>query len=85
MKLILSLTAVAVLSACALTAEQKQALADAAISQIKTLNASGIDPVSLPPEQLALLSSGCALAPAFYPEMAADITSACAVIQEAAK
>lgn len=85
MKLILPLTAAAVLSACALTPEDKAALADAAVVQIKAMNEAGVDPVSLPPEQLAVLASGCALAPLWAPEYAADIAAACTAIQEAAQ
>lgn len=85
MKIIIALTAVAVLSACSLDAAQKQALADAAIVQIQSLNASGIDPINLDAEELALLSAGCAFVPAFYPDAATDIENACAAIMEAAK
>lgn len=85
MKLILPLTVAAVLSACALTPEDKAALADAAVVQIQAMNDAGVDPVSLPPEQLAVLASGCVLAPLWAPEYAGDIELACKAIQEAAK
>lgn len=85
MKLILPLTAAAVLSACALTPEDKAALADAAVVQIKAMNDAGVDPVSLPPEQLAVLASGCVLAPLWASGYAGDIELACQAIQEAAK
>lgn len=85
LKLTAFVVAASLVAACALTPEEKQALANAAIIQVQQLNAAGVNPVSLEPEQLALLASGCALAPAFYPEMAADIIATCAVIQEAAQ
>lgn len=85
MKTLFALAAVAVLSACSLTPDQKVALADATIAQIKMLNEQGIDPLTLEPDKLALLSAGCSIAPVFHPELAADITSTCVVIMEAAK
>lgn len=86
MKLALTLTALAVLSACALPeGVDKKALADAAIAQVQNLNAAGIDPVSLDDTQRALISSGCAFVPLVYPEVAEDIALTCSVILEAAK
>ncbi len=85
MKLMLTLTAAAALSACAMTADQKRALADVSVQQVRELNAAGIDPVKLDADKLALLSAGCALAPAFYPQLADDIVATCLVIQDAAK
>ena len=85
MKLILTLTAVAVLSACSLTGVEKKALADAAVLQVRALNEAGIDPVKLDAQQLAILSTVCVMSPVAYPVYAADITEACRVVSEAAK
>lgn len=85
MKFITILTAAAVLSACALTADQKAVLADTAIVQIQALNAAGIDPVSLDEKELAVLSSGCVMIAVVYPERADDVALACLAIGEAAK
>ena len=85
MKLILTLTAAAALSACALTPEQKVAMTEAAVAQVHLANEAGIDPLKLDAEKLALLSFGCEMAPLFRPESADDIKAFCAVVQEAAK
>ncbi|MGB1215051.1 MAG: hypothetical protein ACPG4X_16915 [Pikeienuella sp.] len=86
MKLVLTLAAVAALSACALPENfDKKAAADAAVAQIQAANAAGFDPINLPPEQVATLSGLCELVKAFYPDVAEDIALACAAIVEAAK
>ncbi len=86
MKLALTLTALAVLSACALPeGVDKKALADAAIAQVQNLNAAGIDPLKLDDTQRALISSGCAFVPLVYPDIGGDIALNCSVVLEAAK
>lgn len=85
MKFITTLTAAAVLSACALTVDQKAVLADATIAQIQALNAAGIDPVTLDEQKLAVLSTGCVMIAVVYPDRADDVALACLAIGEAAK
>jgi len=80
----IALSTVGLLGAC-VEGVDKKVLADAAIAQVQALNAAGVDPVTLDPEKLALLASGCALAPLFHPEMTEEIIATCAVVQEAAK
>lgn len=73
------------LAGCALDAERKQALADAALLQVQILNKQGVDPINLDETQLALLASGCALIPVMIPEVTEDVLHTCAVAMEAAK
>lgn len=86
MKLVLTLAAVAALSACAqLASADKKALADAAVAQIQAINAAGFDPVNLPPEQIAIIQSGCAVIPLIYPDMTDEVSLACVAAMEIAK
>ena len=76
--------AVVALAGCELQSEQKAALAAATLAQIQILNDQGYDPVALDPEQLAILATGCALAPFALPERAADIALLCGPVLKAA-
>lgn len=85
MKLALILTALAALTACGMTPAEKQALADAAVLQVRALNDAGYDPVNLDAQQLALLSTVCIMSPLAQPAYASDIAQACRVVNEAAQ
>ncbi len=85
MKLILTLTAAAVLSACAAPDADRRAAVDIALSQIEAYNAAGYDPVALDADELMHLNMICLTASILFPVRAAEIADYCEVIQEAAK
>lgn len=85
LKFIIALCATLGLAGCAGQVD-REALADAAIAQIKALNAAGIDYVQLSDEHRLILISACAVAQTpGVTTVPDDVAAACAVAVEASK